>query len=188
MSAKKDPVRIELADLDLFGQPVAPPGQKGKWRQLFSADTDEWATPDDVVRYWEDRLGRPFTLDVAATKEMAKAPRFYTIIDNALVQDWVADAGPDGLAWCNPPYSNIDGFMAKAIREAQRGLTTVLLLPSRTDRPWFHWAIDELDDGRAEIFFCKGRLRFGGATTDAPFPSVVIVIRGSNIDDEGCPF
>lgn len=34
---------------------------------------------------------------------------------------------------------------------------------------------DQLD--KAEIRFVKGRLKFGGATTGAPFPSMVIVFR-----------
>lgn len=30
----------------------------------------------------------------------------------------------------------------------------------------------------AEFTFALGRLRFGAATADAPFPSVVVVLRG----------
>lgn len=163
-----------MLTLDLFGGEVLDPSTK--WSTLFSAETDEWPTDPAVVAWWEARHG-PFTLDVAATKENAKAPRFYTALDNALVQPWAQDAA-GGAAWANPPYSNIDAFVAKAFREALAGLTTVLLLPSRTDRPWFHQALHELAHGRAEIYFARGRLRFGDATSDAPFPSVVIVALG----------
>jgi phage N-6-adenine-methyltransferase len=161
--------------LDLFGA-EAPAATSTKWTTLFSADTDEWPTDAAVVAWWAERQG-PFTLDVAATKENAKAPRFYTALDNALVQPWAKDAG-DGVAWCNPPYSNIDAFVAKAVREAALGLTTVLLLPSRTDRPWFHQILAELREGRAEVHFARGRLRFGDAVNDAPFPSLVAVVKG----------
>lgn len=163
-----------MPTVDLFGVEVAD--HRTKWSTLFSASTDEWPTDAAVVQWWADRFGA-FTLDVAATAENAKAPRFYTAIDNALAQPWARDAG-DGPAWCNPPYSAIDPFVAKAFREALLGLTTVMLLPSRTDRPWFHQALDELRAGRAEIHFARGRLRFGDAVHDAPFPSVVVVARG----------
>jgi phage N-6-adenine-methyltransferase len=162
---------VDDRPLDLFGVEVA---STTKWTALFSSDTDEWPTDAAVVEWWARRRGRPFTLDVAATAGNAKAPRFYTALDNALIQRWHDDAG-DGDAWCNPPYSDIDRFVAKAFRERAFGLATVLLLPSRTDRPWFHQCLRELALGNAEIYFAAGRLRFGDAKADAPFPSVVVV-------------
>lgn len=48
-----------------------------------------------------------------------------------------------------------------------------MLVPSRTDTRWFHNYIY----GKAEIRFVKGRLKFGGATTGAPFPSMVVIYR-----------
>jgi site-specific DNA-methyltransferase (adenine-specific) len=49
-----------------------------------------------------------------------------------------------------------------------------MLLHARTDTRWFHDFIYQ----RAEIRFIKGRLRFGGASSDAPFPSMVVIFRG----------
>ena len=45
-----------------------------------------------------------------------------------------------------------------------------MLLPARTDTKWFHNYILDV----AEIRFIKGRLRFSGATVNAPFPSMVV--------------
>lgn len=132
-----------------------------------------------------DRFGLRLSLDVAATKQNAKCGAFYTIADNALTKDWKVDAddaarreSPDaerGAAWMNNPYSLNDKFVEKALAESRRGLLVVGLLPSRTDRPWFHAILNEQD--RCELHFCKGRLRFGDATSDAPFPSVVVVFK-----------
>ncbi len=174
-----------------------------KWSALFSSKTDEHPTADAVVELWR-RRGFRFTLDVAATKDSAKAPRFYTKEQDALTQHWTDDA-EGGDAWDNPPYSiigassadnNEPGFAEKSIAECSRGLRScVHLLPVRSCRLWFHRllalqpsSIALADDvvvapGRAagvtaEFHFALGRLRFGDATADAPFPSVVVVVRG----------
>lgn len=55
----------------------------------------------------------------------------------------------------------------------------VLLLPARTDTKWFH----EYLYGKAEIRFIKGRLKFGDSKNGAPFPSMVVIMRGENETD-----
>jgi site-specific DNA-methyltransferase (adenine-specific) len=46
-----------------------------------------------------------------------------------------------------------------------------MLIPARTDTLWFHTHIYN----KAEVRFIKGRLKFGGAKTSAPFPSMVVI-------------
>lgn len=48
-----------------------------------------------------------------------------------------------------------------------------MLLPARTDTRWFH----EYIYGKAEVRFIKGRLKFGGSTNSALFPSMVVIFR-----------
>jgi site-specific DNA-methyltransferase (adenine-specific) len=48
-----------------------------------------------------------------------------------------------------------------------------MLIPARTDAGWFHDYIY----GKAEIRFVRGRLRFGRAKWNAPFPSMVVIFR-----------
>ena len=48
-----------------------------------------------------------------------------------------------------------------------------MLIPSRTDTKAFH----EYIYGKAEIRFIRGRLKFGGSTNNAPFPSMVVIYR-----------
>ena len=158
-------------NLDMFG--AEPDVPAGKWTALFSAATDEWPTPQHVVDEWARRVG-PFGLDPCCTAESAKAPRFYTLPDDGLSKDWLADAG-GGAVWLNPPYSDVDTWMLKAMAESARGCTVVALLPSRTDTRWFHRLLREQQ--RVEFWFLRGRLRFGDATNSAPFPSLVVVLR-----------
>lgn len=57
----------------------------------------------------------------------------------------------------------------------ERGLEAeiaVFLIPARTDTKWFH---DLVLPNAREIRFLKGRLKFGGATFNAPFPSMIVV-------------
>lgn len=47
-------------------------------------------------------------------------------------------------------------------------------MPSRTDTRW--WAESVLPFA-SEIRFVKGRLKFGGSSNGAPFPSAIVVFR-----------
>jgi site-specific DNA-methyltransferase (adenine-specific) len=96
-----------------------------------------------------------------------------------------AESEIDGLSipwgqstFCNPPYGRKIGlWTAKAKAEAEEGKNVVLLIPSRTDTRWWHEDIMKAD----EIRFVKGRLKFGGVSTPAPFPSAVVVFRGGEV-------
>lgn len=138
---------------------------------MFSRQSDEWATPQDLF----DRLHAEFrfTLDPCATPENAKCERYYTAADDGLQQPW------RGTAFVNPPYSQVGKWVEKARSEWQWGATVVMLLPARTDTRWFHAHIWDEQQHRCqpgvELRLLKGRLRFGGATNSAPFPSMIVV-------------
>ena len=135
---------------------------------MFSSATEEWATPQDVFDYLDDHLG-PFDLDVCATLENAKCARYFTKETNGLSQDWGGSS-----CWMNPPYGRqIKEWVRKAYLSSLKPNTHVVcLLPARTDTRWFH---DYCVKG--EIWFIRGRLKFGGAKTGAPFPSMVVIFR-----------
>lgn len=157
---------------EMFGDAPSP---VVKLKALFSSATDEWPTDQAVFDELSELFG-PFNLDAAATKENAKCAHFFTVEDNALVRPWVTVDGMCANVWCNPPYSDCNGFVAKAIGERERGTTTTLLLPSRTDTQWFHDVLHLVAYDQAKVYFVRGRLKFGGAKTGAPFPSVVVRI------------
>ena len=138
---------------------------------MFSSETDLWATPQDFF----DKLNTAFRFqtDVCATAENAKCPKFFTQEDDGLSQHW------SGTCWMNPPYGRTIGvWIEKAYRSAkQNGATVVCLLPARTDTRWWHdYCV------RGEIYFVKGRLKFGGQANAAPFPSAVVVFRPNVAD------
>ena len=134
---------------------------------MFSSRTDLWETPQDFFEKLDKEFH--FTLDVCALPENAKCAAYYTPEMNGLVQPW------RGKCWCNPPYGRkIGEWVKRAHNYAMEGITTVMLLPARTDTQWFH---DYILNPKREIRFIRGRLKFGGAKNSAPFPSMVVVFR-----------
>lgn len=134
----------------------------------FSSKTNEWSTPQDFF----DTLNKEFkfNLDPCCTEENAKCTTFFTEKDNGLLQSWGGYT-----VFCNPPYGRgIKHWVKKAYEESKKKKTTVvLLIPARTCTSYFHDYIY----GKAEIRFIRGRLKFGGSKTPAPFPSMVVVFK-----------
>jgi site-specific DNA-methyltransferase (adenine-specific) len=71
----------------------------------------------------------------------------------------------------NSPYSQISKWCQKAYEEHQKGKIVIMLIPSRTDTRYWHDFIMKAQ----EIRFIKGRLKFGNAKQNAPFPSCIVV-------------
>ncbi len=137
---------------------------------MYSSNTDNWGTPqwlfDELDKEWH------FDVDVCASSENAKCPRYFSKEENGLAQDW----SQFNNCWMNPPYGRQIGiWIEKAYNESQKGTNVVCLLPSRTDTRWFHeYCL------KGEIKFLKGRLKFNDGKTPAPFPSMIVVFRGKD--------
>ena len=135
---------------------------------LYSSRSEEWPTPQTFYSQLDAEFD--FNLDPCATKQNAKCARYFTRIQDGLVQDWGTNR-----VFCNPPYGkHMRDWARKCYVASQQGATVVLLAHARTDTRWFHdWVY-----GKAhEIRFIKGRLRFGDGAYSAPFPSLVAVYR-----------
>lgn len=134
----------------------------------FSSKTDQWATPISLFTKLDALFN--FKTDVCADADNAKCELFYTEQVNGLDQEW------SGVCWMNPPYGrSIGDWVKKAYQSSlDNGATVVCLLPARPDTRWWH---DYCVKG--EMFFLKGRLKFGDAKNSAPFPSAIVVFRPS---------
>jgi hypothetical protein len=184
--------------------------------------TDDRETPPDVYDPLHAEFG--FTLDVAAARHNAKCRRYYALGPSspaerrqgqlfptsltgdpeALGYDGLAETwGPEEVIWCNPPFSDLESWMAKAHEDAA---TWVMLLPAnRTEQPAWQRYIEPYRDGNAEkpewrehietvlggdrplgavrTRFLRGRKSFlylgeviGNSTSKAPPFGIVIVI------------
>lgn len=108
---------------------------------------DDWATPP----YIYDELNKEFNFDFDT------CPIDYK--EDGLVGDW-----PCKAAFVNPPYllELKTAFVKKAIEEAKKGKTVVMLLPVSTSTVLFH---DFIKPNAKEIRFVRGRIKFIGVNT-----------------------
>lgn len=138
---------------------------------LFTSKSYEWTTPKwlfDELSEWFD-----FDCDVCASDDNHLCDAYFTKENSCLDNDWYR------INFMNPPYGKgMIKFIKKAYDETKNNLvSTIAVLPARTDTKWFHSYIY----GKADVIFLKGRLKFGGGKDnfDAPFP-IMLVFWGFN--------
>jgi len=145
---------------------------KATQQLMFSSKTDEWATPQEFFDKLNWRFG-PFDLDPCANPHNTKCANFFTEAEDGLSKNW------EGFTtFVNPPYGRgIDKWIKKAFDESRKEQTrVVMLIPARTDTKYWHQYVMRAD----EVYFLKGRLKFGQCDNSAPFPSAVVVFDGTN--------
>jgi phage N-6-adenine-methyltransferase len=127
--------------------------------------TDDWATPQYLFDEWNAKYD--FDLDAAASSTNYKCDNWYGLDHpeesrrDGLAQAWT------GTTWVNPPYGRV---LNQWVGHAAEQLSpVVMLLPARTDTRWFHsYCINQ------RITFINGRVKFGGSSFGAPFPSMIV--------------
>lgn len=124
----------------------------------FSSQSVDWATPKKV---YED-------LDVEFQFNYDPCPLGGGEV-NGLAPLFSVWSGK--RVYCNPPYGR---GMAQWLERGLEAEIAVFLIPARTDTKWFHEIVLPFAD---EIRFIKGRLKFGDAIHNAPFPSMVVIFR-----------
>ena len=143
---------------------------------LLSSNKQDWETPQEVVDIIEKY--RPIRLDPCTTAgNPTGAFSFFTPDSDGLSEDWGMDKG--GLVYVNPPYGKAIGkWVAKAVEENTRrpyteaiGAEIIMLIPARTDTAYWQYGIFE---SASAICFVRGRIKFKGAKSGAPFPSAFI--------------
>lgn len=130
----------------------------------FKSDKQDWATPSDFYNKVDNIYG-PFELDPCSDGTNAKCHKHYTEKENGLAQPWF------GKVFVNPPYNQCKQWLEKCVKEKDNCERIVVLIPARTDTKFFH---DYCLQAKS-IVFIKGRLRFEGAESCAPFPSMLVV-------------
>lgn len=131
-------------------------------QQVVKDDVDDRWTPAELFDPLHEQ--HRFTLDAAASPENAKCAEFYTIERSGLGGMWAYHR-----VWCNPPYSSIGPWVAKAwyAMLVERAELVVMLLPAnRTEQRWWQEHIEPWRDSgprlgvQLSVRFLPGRLRF----------------------------
>jgi phage N-6-adenine-methyltransferase len=138
---------------------------------MFSSEKQDWETPQKLFDEL-NRLYGPFDLDVCASFVNTKCEIYYGqdrygATCDGLVMNW------RGTCWMNPPYSNVAEWIKKASEESSKGCRVVALVPARTNTKWLHLYC--YNKPNVQVIFLKGRVKFVGAKSSAPFPSMVVV-------------
>lgn len=127
-------------------------------RVLFSQIDNTWRTPPEVYDTLDAEFH--FTLDPCPPE-----PTF----------DGMAISWQGQRVFCNPPYKR--GEIAKWMAKAGEADIAVFLVPVRTTPRWWHdYALTA-----NEIRFFRRRLRFSGATINAPFDSCVVIYKQTSV-------
>jgi len=152
---------------------------------MTSSEHQDWATPPNLVKYIEDYFFVKFDLDAAASSSNHKAPIYFTIEDNSLLQNWF------GNVWLNPPYGkNQSVWIEKCILENQKLNTDKIfvLIPARTDTKVFH---ELIVPNAQHVYFIKSRINFSRGQENegtALFPSMLVMFNNSNGINFPCQF
>lgn len=142
-------------------------------KKVTIEQNDTFETPPDLFRVLNEIFH--FHFDLAASDANTKvAPigetrRHFTEADNSLEQDWRDAAirtnrlngSQNPYCFLNPPFSRKgqkDAFIAKASRMAAAGVTTVCILPVKTDTASWHEYIWRKP--AVQIEYLRGRPRF----------------------------
>lgn len=128
-------------------------------------EVDDRATAPEVFAPLHARFR--FTLDAAALPTNAKLERYFTPEADGLAQSWAGER-----VWCNPPYSSIEPWIAKAWASGAE-LVVMLLPANRTEQGWWQRLIEPRRDvpGGIRVEFLAGRMRFIASGADRIGPN-----------------
>lgn len=105
-------------------------GVRAKNNGRYNGNGRHWETPPEVFDPLNEEF--KFTLDPCCSQATAKAPLFYTEVENGLIQDWRGER-----VFMNPPYGREIYAWTRKARDSQADVV-VGLLPASTDLRWWH--------------------------------------------------
>jgi site-specific DNA-methyltransferase (adenine-specific) len=137
---------------------------------MFSSNRSDWGTPRDLFMHLNDKF--QFNLDPAAADDNFVCYDYFTQGMNGLAISWEGKR-----VFVNPPYGREHNkvWAEKIASEGKRTLV-VALLPARTGSSWFQDFITTANI----LYFLRGRLKFVGADSGAPFDSCIAIWNQTN--------
>lgn len=131
---------------------LGPTVKRGKSEQVVG-------TPWAFIRAVEAKFG-PLAVDLAATAENAKAPRFITPELDTFKQDWT-EWLQGGLGWLNPEYDPLDKWTELCRNQRERGAEFLSLTPASVSTNWFWKFVQPY----ATVYCITPRIPFVGSHT-----------------------
>jgi site-specific DNA-methyltransferase (adenine-specific) len=139
----------------------------------FMADSksQSWCTPEWILERVRQVFGGQIHLDPcgngAARVDALHELRGQSDLDDGLAERWERFRN----VFCNPPFGKgVDRWMAKAEETGKAGVEVILLVPAFVSRHAWH---DHVASAEA-ICFLRGRVKFLGAESCAPFATALV--------------
>ena len=125
----------------------------------FGGKKDEVETPKEILR---------------DLKKVFKVKKFFDPCPFERKEGWDGLVGHwENVTFCNPPYSQIDKWLAKGVEECQkRQVKSIFFVPARTyTKYWGSLVFPEA----TELWFFEGGVKFTGYDRKCPFGVVLII-------------
>lgn len=133
------------------------------YRRGVDDRTDDRRTPAEIFAPLHEQYA--FTLDAAASDDNHLLPVYFTRDTDGLAQSWAGER-----VWCNPPYSLLGPWFAKAWAEMANGCELIVMLvpANRTEQPFWQEYVEPFRDGGGQRLasvslstrYVAGRIRF----------------------------
>lgn len=151
---------------------VAP--ERAYWGQRNKRNRDVRLTPPDFMAGIYASFGE-IDLDPCGNEASVIVARRRILLSEG--GDGLRDEWSGGLAFMNPPFSDLLTWLRRAHEQWRLGnvRTVLCLVPVRTDSAWFH---DTLS-ADAHIFLLQGRVRFldlNGRAQPTPFSLMLVTL------------
>lgn len=100
----------------------------------YTMNANDYKTPPELYQKALKFIGQEhFSCDVCCSER--SIPAIIHFIEgerNGLTEDW------EYYNWCNPPFNEAKKWIEKAYKEQQKGNTTCMLIPVRTETKYWH--------------------------------------------------
>ena len=135
----------------------------------YTKQKNNYLTPPELIQLalqiltlyrGEGRITK-FDLDACCSSTHIPADRYFEDGKfDGLTENW------DRYTWCNPPFDECRKWVQKAYGEQQRGNTSILLIPVRTETSYWHEYI--LTNKNVDIHWIRKGPRFINPETMEP--------------------
>lgn len=135
---------------------------------MMSSNDTGWCTPAEVIELLSKVAN--IALDPCSNEHsIVGADRSISLPDDGLAAEWSCEENE--LIYCNPPYGREIAPWTNKCADTGVEHNVVALVPARTDTRWWQDSVSSA----AAVCFWRGRLRFSGHSSPAPFPSAIVL-------------
>lgn len=154
----------------------------------YNQKRNDYLTPPELVEMGLKLAGEKYNFQTDVCCSQPNIPANFYFFDDkkdGLKEDWSI------FNWCNPPFNECEKWVKKAYNEQQKGNSTVLLIPARTETAYWHNYILDAEGGisriNIKVKFLKKGYKFLNPETKEPmgvFKNALALVFMKGIENE----